>query len=200
MPKRLTSDQGGHYGNRPIKADEGTNGDSRLREYGSHLLANVLRRPRICMRESFFANFPTQDHQILFELGILVCYTNIIIRFNFLNPNSDRKWPNLAFLLLPIYSRFGKAPPHWRSTRRLVCLCRGTLIQTRLNCTNFTLRRRRPSLLGTNSSSRIDSKIEIASMGVRGGRGHFLPRVIGVVGCWLLLWSSRPIPLLPAVI
>ena len=116
MPKRLTSDQGGHYGNRPIKADEGTNGDSRLREYGSHLLANVLRRPRICMRESFFANFPTQDHQILFELGILVCYTNIIIRFNFLNPNSDRKWPNLAFLLLPIYSRFGKAPPHWRST------------------------------------------------------------------------------------
>jgi hypothetical protein len=57
MPNRLTSDQGGHYGNRPIKADEGTNGDSRLREYGSHLLANVLRRPRICMRESFLQIF-----------------------------------------------------------------------------------------------------------------------------------------------
>ena len=47
MPKRLTSDQGGHYGNRPIKADEGTNGETCT--FQPLLYTRfVLLRPELC--------------------------------------------------------------------------------------------------------------------------------------------------------
>jgi hypothetical protein len=66
-----------------MKADEGTNGDSRLRDFGSSFFANVLSNPEICMRETSFAISQRKNIWILFKLSILFYYTNIIISLNF---------------------------------------------------------------------------------------------------------------------
>jgi hypothetical protein len=61
-----------------MKADEGTNGDCRLRRFGDHFLAKVLSSPRICMRERSSTISQRKTIQIPLKLHILPYYTNII--------------------------------------------------------------------------------------------------------------------------